>query len=56
MDSAVEVAEGLSASDRLIDNPPHTLLEGDSVRIVTPRPGYDLVTAEEPEAKTQSSQ
>lgn len=55
MDSAVEVAEGLSASDRLINNPLHTLLEGDKVRIVTPRPGYDLVTAEEPEATTPSS-
>ncbi|MDC8447360.1 MAG: efflux RND transporter periplasmic adaptor subunit [Nitrospira sp.] len=41
MDSAVEVSAGLSASDRLIDNPLHTLLEGDQVRIVTPRPGYE---------------
>jgi RND family efflux transporter MFP subunit len=54
MDSAVEVAEGLSASDRLINNPLHTLLEGDAVRVVTPRKGYDLVTTEEPEAKTPS--
>ena len=52
MDSAVEVAEGLSASDRLIDNPLHTLLEGDQVRIVTPRPGYEqLGTPEESEGK-----
>ncbi|HKT35332.1 MAG TPA: efflux RND transporter periplasmic adaptor subunit, partial [Nitrospira sp.] len=49
MDSEVEVAEGLSASDRLINNPPHTLLEGDSVRIVTPRPGYDFAAAKEPQ-------
>lgn len=55
MDSAVEVADGLSASDRLINNPLHTLLEGDQVRIVTPRPGYDLVTAEGPKATAQSS-
>ncbi|HJT18874.1 MAG TPA: efflux RND transporter periplasmic adaptor subunit [Nitrospira sp.] len=52
MDNAVEVAEGLSASDRLINNPPHTLLEGDKVRIVTPRPGYDLIDTEESQAKT----
>jgi len=52
MDSAVEVTEGLSASDRLINNPLHTLLEGDTVRVVTPRNGYDLVTTEESEAKT----
>jgi len=51
MDSAVEVSAGLSASDRLINNPLHTLLEGDAVRIVTPRPGYDLVTPEEPEVR-----
>ena len=50
MDSAVEVSAGLSASDRLIDNPLHTLLEGDTVRIVTPRPGY-LITTEEPEQR-----
>jgi RND family efflux transporter MFP subunit len=55
MDSAVEVTEGLSASDRLINNPPHTLLEGDQVRVVTPRPGYDLVTIEAPEATTTAS-
>ncbi|MDF0651602.1 MAG: efflux RND transporter periplasmic adaptor subunit [Nitrospira sp.] len=53
MDSAVEVSAGLSASDRLVDNPLHTLLEGDQVRLVTPRPGY-LITAEEPEQKSPS--
>jgi RND family efflux transporter MFP subunit len=52
MDSEVEVAEGLSASDRLINNPLHTLLEGDSVRIVTPRPGYDFAAPKESSAKT----
>ena len=52
MDSAVEVSAGLSASDRLIDNPLHTLLEGDQVRIVKPRPGYEQRrTPEESEGK-----
>ncbi len=51
MDSEVEVSQGLSLSDRLINNPLHTLLEGDSVRIVSPRPGYDRSTPEESEAK-----
>jgi RND family efflux transporter MFP subunit len=55
MDNAVEVAEGLSASDRIINNPSATLLEGDQVRIVTPRPGYDLASTEASEAKTPSS-
>jgi len=43
-DNAVEVAEGISANDRIVNNPSAALLEGDKVRIVTPAPGYDLVT------------
>jgi RND family efflux transporter MFP subunit len=43
MDQIVEVAEGLSASDRVINNPSAALLDGDKVRVVTPAPGYDLV-------------
>lgn len=42
-DNAVEVAEGISASDRVVNNPSAALLEGDKVRIVTPAPGYDLI-------------
>ena len=41
--NAVEVAEGISASDRIVNNPSAALLEGDKVRVVTPAPGYDLV-------------
>ncbi len=44
MDNAVEVAGGLSVSDRLVNNPSAALLEGDHVRVVTPAPGYDLLT------------
>ncbi|MFO0767848.1 MAG: efflux RND transporter periplasmic adaptor subunit [Nitrospiraceae bacterium] len=43
MDNAVEVAGGLSADDRIVNNPSAALLEGDRVRIVTPAPGYDLI-------------
>ena len=43
LDNAVEVAEGISASDRIVNNPSAALLEGDKVRIVTPAPGYDLI-------------
>ena len=46
MDQIVEVAEGLSENDRIINNPSAALLEGNKVRIVTPAPGYDLVTRE----------
>lgn len=51
LDNAVEVAEGISTSDRIVNNPSAALLEGDKVRIVTPAPGYDLVTSEAQEAK-----
>ncbi|MGB5055372.1 MAG: hypothetical protein WBO24_13350, partial [Nitrospirales bacterium] len=43
LDSAVEVAEGVSITDRIVNNPSAALLEGDTVRIVTPAPGYDLL-------------
>lgn len=47
MDNVVEVAGGLSAQDRLVNNPSAALLEGDQVRVVTPAPGYDLLTDSE---------
>jgi RND family efflux transporter MFP subunit len=50
MDQVVEVAEGLSTGDRIINNPSAALLEGDEVRVVSPAPGYDLVTADAPPA------
>jgi RND family efflux transporter MFP subunit len=58
MDNLVEVAEGVSASDRVVNNPSAALLEGDKVRIVTPAPGYDLVNAnkEPPGSKEQAKQ
>ena len=40
MDQFIEVAEGLSAGDRIINNPVAALLEDDKVRVVTPEPGY----------------
>ena len=42
LDNAVEVSEGVSESDRIVNNPSAALLEGDKVRIVTPAAGYDL--------------
>ena len=54
MDNAVEVAEGISGSDRVVNNPSAALLEGDKVRIVTPAPGYDLVNSASSESKGQS--
>ena len=46
LDNMVEVTEGATTSDRIINNPSAALLEGDKVRIVEPAPGYDLVTTE----------
>ena len=48
MDKVIEVAEGISASDRIVDNPSAALLEGDKVRVVAPEPGYDLAGTETP--------
>lgn len=55
MDNAVEVAGGISASDRVVNNPSAALLEGDKVRVVTPAPGYDLAGNEASAPKEQSS-
>jgi len=54
MDNAVEVAEGISSSDRVINNPSAALLDGDKVRIVKPAPGYDLASEEATSAKKQA--
>ena len=51
LDNAIEVAEGISTSDRIVNNPSAALLEGDKVRVVTPAPGYDLVNREAPPPK-----
>ena len=40
MDASIEVIEGVSEKDRIVNNPSAALLEGDEVRIVTPAPGY----------------
>ena len=46
MDKIVEVEEGLSAHDRVVNNPSAALHEGANVRVVMPAPGYDLLTTE----------
>ncbi|RMH06829.1 MAG: efflux RND transporter periplasmic adaptor subunit [Nitrospirae bacterium] len=43
LDNEVVVEKGVSVNDRVINNPSAGLLEGDPVRVVTPRPGFDLV-------------
>jgi RND family efflux transporter MFP subunit len=58
LDNIVEVTEGISESDRIVNNPSAALLEGDQVRIVTSAPGYNIVTREAPtpEARAQKPQ
>lgn len=51
LDSVVEVAEGISPADRIVNNPSAALLDGDKVRVVTPAPGYDLTNTAEPALK-----
>lgn len=55
MDQIVEVAAGISEGDRIINNPSAALLEGTKVRVVTPEPGYDLVTPQDPASHAQQS-
>jgi RND family efflux transporter MFP subunit len=43
LDAFVELSEGVSIDDRIINNPSAALLEGDKVSIVTPAPGYDMI-------------
>ena len=43
LDATVELTEGVSTDDRIINNPSAAILEGDKVSIVTPAPGYDLI-------------
>jgi RND family efflux transporter MFP subunit len=56
MDNAIEVAEGVSTSDRVVNNPSAALLEGDKVRVVAPAPGYDLVNTVAPSHAPQPAQ
>ena len=55
LDATVEVTGGIATTDRIVNNPSAALLEGDTVRIVTPRSGYDLVGKEEPSQALASS-
>jgi hypothetical protein len=55
LDNAVEVGEGISTSDRIVNNPSAALLEGDKVRVVTPASGYDLINKEAPAATAKES-
>jgi RND family efflux transporter MFP subunit len=43
LDAFVELSEGVTTEDRIINNPSAAMLEGDKVTIVTPAPGYDLI-------------
>ncbi|GKS68909.1 RND family efflux transporter, MFP subunit [Nitrosomonas sp. PY1] len=52
LDATVEVSEGISVNDRIINNPSAALLEGDQVRIVTPTKGYMLEDKSGSELKT----
>ena len=55
LDATIEVAEGISLTDRIVNNPSAALLEGDKVRIVTPAPGFDRLSEEAPASKEPSS-
>ncbi len=53
LDATVELSEGISTEDRIINNPSAAILEGDKVTIVTPAPGYDMINKpKEPAAES----
>jgi len=52
LDNAMEIAEGISGGDRIINNPSAALLEGDKVIIVTPAPGYEITDAPPPKGSS----
>ena len=56
MDNIVEVAAGITSTDRVVNNPSAALLEGNKVRVVTPAPGYDLVNTESSSSRDTSEQ
>jgi membrane fusion protein, multidrug efflux system len=45
----VQVTSGLSLDDKLVNNPPAGLLEGQTVQPVTPMPGYALASKNKPD-------
>lgn len=55
LDDAIEVTEGVSTSDRIVNNPSAALLEGDEVRVVTPARGYNLAENAAPAAPERPS-
>ena len=52
----IDVAGGLSASDRIIDNPSNALLEGDKVRVVTPTSDDDHPGTQGPSSEQSSTE
>jgi RND family efflux transporter MFP subunit len=55
-DNYIEVTDGISESDRIVNNPSAALLEGDKVRIVQPAIGYDVLHPGVPEAHAAKKQ
>ena len=52
----IDVAAGLSANDRIINNPSNALLEGDKVRAVTPTSADDRPNTPEPSSEQSSAE
>jgi hypothetical protein len=42
IEGRIEISGGVSAKDRIVNNPSAALLEGDKVRIVQPTNGYEI--------------
>lgn len=55
LDNVMEITDGITEKDRIINNPSAALLEGDKVVIVTPAPGYEL-TEEHPQKHSSAKE
>lgn len=54
LDATVELSEGISTEDRIINNPSAAILDGDKVTIVAPAPGYDMINKPKEQAPESS--
>jgi hypothetical protein len=52
----VQVTSGVSANDKLVNNPPAGLLEGQAVQLVTPAAGYAQGQSAPPPPNSASNQ
>lgn len=51
----VQITDGVTTADRIVDNPPAALMEGEEVQLVPPTPGYNHASREAEAARDEAS-